>query len=117
MGVLEAVRGWDAYHGVEPEPVINNAGTDPLATEAEIIEAQATAYAAEDPSEPVISEQPEQPKPAEDLWTTEKLDELAKVDAVALLLEHARHISGPQDQEDKAQSLCTFLPLSFFPPA
>ncbi|KAG8695769.1 hypothetical protein FRC09_008942, partial [Ceratobasidium sp. 395] len=47
MGVLEAVRGWDAYHGVEPEPVVNQAGTDPLATEAEIIEAQANLYAAE----------------------------------------------------------------------
>ncbi|QRV91282.1 protein kinase C substrate 80K-H [Ceratobasidium sp. AG-Ba] len=91
MGVLEAVRGWDAYHGVEPEPVINQA---------------------EEGSEPAVDEKPQkepesEPEPEkEDEWTTEKLDELARADHVALLLEHARHISGPQESREKSQ---TFL--------
>ncbi|KAG8747892.1 hypothetical protein FRC10_010511 [Ceratobasidium sp. 414] len=105
MGVLEAVRGWDAYHGVESEPLVSQAGTDPLATEAEIIEAQANMYPAEGSAEPVAEEKSEESEPEkEDEWTTEKLDELAKVDHVALLLEHARHTSGPQGKDDKAQN-------------
>ncbi|KAG9127283.1 hypothetical protein FRC07_015041 [Ceratobasidium sp. 392] len=131
MGVLEAVRGWDAYHGVEPEPepIVNQAGTDPLATEAEIIEAQANLYAAEGSAEPVVeekstepqSEKGDEPEPEkEDEWTTEKLDELARADHVALLLEHARHISGPQEKEDKAQGLVhtleSYLPSSLKEP-
>jgi len=106
MGVLEAVRGWDAYHGVEPEPVVNQAGIDPLATEAEILEAQANLYAAEDPSEPVVSEEAKTPEaPKEDEWTTAKLDELTRADHVALLLEHARHMAGPDDHKDETHNL------------
>jgi hypothetical protein len=114
MGVLEAVRGWDAYHGVEPEPVAKQAGIDPLATEAEILEAQANSYAAEEGSsepgpepEPAASEEPEETKaPQEDEWTAAKLDELARVDHVALLLEHARHISG--HDEDRPENICAY---------
>lgn len=106
MGVLEAVRGWDAYHGVDPEPVVNQAGIDPLATEAEILEAQANLYTAEDASEPVVSEEVEAPEaPKEDEWTTAKLDELTKADHVALLLEHARHMAGPGDHKGESSNL------------
>ncbi|KAG9103984.1 hypothetical protein FRC06_006423 [Ceratobasidium sp. 370] len=118
MGVLEAVRGWDAYHGVEPEAVASQAGTDPLATEAEIVEAQANMYPAEGSTEPAAEEQqPEEPEPEkEDEWTTEKLDELAKVDHVALLLEHARHVSGSQEKNEKAQNLLHTLE-DYLPPS
>jgi hypothetical protein len=106
MGVLEAVRGWDAYHGVEPESesTTKPAGTDPLATEAEILEAQANSYATEEGgSEPESTKEPEPVK--EDEWTKSKLDELARADHLALLLEHSRHISGPQ-QDNGRESIC-----------
>ena len=106
MGVLEAVRGWDAYHGVEPDPVVNQAGIDPLATEAEILEAQANLYATEDSSVPVTSEEAETTEePKEDEWTTAKLDELAKVDHVALMLEHARHMGESDGRKEEAHNL------------
>lgn len=109
MGVLEAVRGWDAYHGIEPEPVTKEAGRDPLATEAEMVEAQANSYAAEEGSpEPEVVEESEVVKPQEDEWNTAKLDELARADHVALLLEHARHVSGPNDDDGESQSIRTY---------
>ncbi|KAF8609488.1 hypothetical protein BDV93DRAFT_145846 [Ceratobasidium sp. AG-I] len=120
MGVLEAVRGWDAYHGVESEPVVNQAGIDPLATEAEILEAQANLYAVEDSSVPVASEEPKTPEePKEDEWTTAKLDELAKADHVALMLEHARHMGGSDDRKEEAHNLLhtfqDYIPPSLVP--
>ncbi|CAE6425304.1 unnamed protein product [Rhizoctonia solani] len=108
MGVLEAVRGWDAYHGIEPESAstAKQAGTDPLATEAEILEAQANSYATEEgDSEPEPTTEKELEPVKEDEWTTAKLDQLARADHVALLLEHSRHISGPQGDESGAESI------------
>ncbi|CAE7168708.1 unnamed protein product [Rhizoctonia solani] len=122
MGVLEAVRGWDAYHGIEPESesTAKQAGTDPLATEAEILEAQANSYATEEgdsESEPTSEKEPEPVK--EDEWTTAKLDGLARADHVALLLEHSRHISGPQGGESEAGNILdtiqTYIPDSLVP--
>ncbi|ELU43157.1 endoplasmic reticulum protein [Rhizoctonia solani AG-1 IA] len=116
MGVLEAVRGWDAYHGVEPESesTTKQAGTDPLATEAEILEAQANSYVTEGDSEHQPAKDPEPVK--EDEWTTAKLDKLARADHVALLLEHSRHISGPQsDNEREMDTIQAYLPDALIP--
>lgn len=117
MGVLEAVRGWDAYHGVESEPVVNQAGTDPLATEAEILEAQANLYPAEDSPEAVVDKEVETPElPEEDEWTTAKLDELAGVDHVALMLEQSRYMGGSENHKDKAHNLRKLIVLFFTKP-
>ncbi|KAJ1310997.1 hypothetical protein OPQ81_009505 [Rhizoctonia solani] len=89
MGVLEAVRGWDAYHGIEPESE----------------SATKQAEEGEPESETVPEKQPETIK--EDEWTTAKLDELARADHVALLLEHSRHVSGPQDGNGAESTLDT----------
>ncbi|CAE6424202.1 unnamed protein product [Rhizoctonia solani] len=119
MGVLEAVRGWDAYHGVEPESesTTKPAGTDPLATEAEILEAQANSYATEEGgSEPESTKEPEPVK--EDEWTKSKLDELARADHLALLLEHSRHISGPQQdngRESIFDTIQNYVPDALIP--
>ncbi|CAE6522222.1 unnamed protein product [Rhizoctonia solani] len=88
MGVLEAVRGWDAYHGIEPE-------------------SESTTKQAEGDPEPesVSDKEPETVK--EDEWTIAKLDELARADHVALLLEHSRHISGSQDESGTENILDT----------
>ncbi|KEP55176.1 kinase C substrate 80 kDa-H protein [Rhizoctonia solani 123E] len=101
MGVLEAVRGWDSYHGVEPD-------------------SESTAKQAEEGdsgAEPTPEKEPELVK--EDEWTKSKLDELARANHVALLLEHSRHILGPQDDESRAGSILdaiqTYLPEVLIP--
>ncbi|KAG8679834.1 hypothetical protein FRC09_018680, partial [Ceratobasidium sp. 395] len=91
---------------------------------AEIIEAQANLYAAEGTEgteESVVEDQPKESEPEpepekEDEWTKEKLDELARADHVALLLEHARHVSGPQEKEHKARGLVHTLE-DYLPPS
>ncbi|CUA73826.1 protein kinase C substrate 80K-H [Rhizoctonia solani] len=101
MGVLEAVRGWDAYHGIEPD-------------------SESTLKQAEEGDSGTESAPEKEPEPVkEDEWTKSKLDELARADHVALLLEHSRHISGPQDDESGAGSILdtiqTYVPDALIP--
>lgn len=118
MGVLEAVRGWDSYSGAEPESAASQAGTDPLATEAEIIEAQSNSYVTDEDSpesepkpeaEAAASEKPEEPEAPEDKWTTAELDKLARTDHIALLLEHARHVSEPKEESGAEKFRACYL--------
>ncbi|KAH7344548.1 glucosidase II beta subunit-like-domain-containing protein [Rhizoctonia solani] len=101
MGVLEAVRGWDAYHGIDPESA-------------------STAKQAEEGDSEPVSKAEKEPEPVkEDEWSTAKLDQLARADHVALLLEHSRHVSGPQGNESGAESILdtiqTYVPDALIP--